>query len=874
MASDFKEYKDGSFYSGGVKFDKKGNVESIHTKEGLDNVKRAEKLFGRDLGSSKGIKRGSRGAPSGGRGFTGKVEQVDKDTGEVQGTVYVYDNKTIGRIRGRGSSAVYAPSGGGRSYNLTFSGSKGSETVRLSPGEANIESRQYSGQQDPKLGQRIEPLQSFEKQDTGTKTIFGPPVSDGTGVPTFTREEARRYGIDPKRQAVWITDSETPSEALLEGQFVGSTPYTSRAIKTKDLEISNLANIRTSQRIYQASKQGMSVEPGPIYAESVRDVRQEYKDRPLGERSRLFAAGVGQGVSSVVLRTGEFGATIMANMGTRTGTPEQLRKNYRVQFGGSLGEIANYPVARSSTFLSSPSTYIKESLQSPSTLGGATVVGAGAYSVLRNIGRVGVREGVMSAVSQFSPLRLQNRIYGASLGSQTKLSVQSIKYKNPATGVTQRFYEGTSSTGVKVGGREAFITSPSGQTLGGGVVVTRAPYTEIRAGGSIVQSGTRTTIQPYSFQSIGGQGRTTLGRTGPQFTQTIQTEFPGGVARVATSRGVTIYRSPTDTRIFNELDKAIYSTAGGFTSSTTTPASRFVSGRGRAIYKTESGLIRFNAETGGISRDFIYKPSGRYRVTPQISGRELDLNKLLGGTGNKGFTSFRGGRGSGLRQVTTQEQLPQVAPAVQAPKTRGTGLQAPRQVVPRVEQTAGAPNIQIQQPKPITQPRVATSSTVVLPAVATSTTQTQRSRSRQIFRQPQALAQVAMPKQEIAQIPRVGQASGVGQISATRQRFRFAQMNIGAGVGFGSFVPPSVPRVPTIIRVPRFGLSGFGGDISSRVLRGGTRRTGYTPSFGALVFNIGGAYKGGSLSRSGLDFRPIVTGFRFKTGLGRPRFNL
>jgi len=64
----------------------------------------------------------------------------------------------------------------------------------------------------------------------------------------------------------------------------------------------------------------------------------------------------------------------------------------------------------------------------------------------------------------------------------------------------------------------------------------------------------------------------------------------------------------------------------------------------------------------------------------------------------------------------------------------------------------------------------------------------------------------------------------------------------------------------------------FGGlELPSNVFKGGKRRTGYTPSFSALVFNIKGSYKSNRLSRSGLNFRPITKGFSFPTGIARKR---
>lgn len=67
-----------------------------------------------------------------------------------------------------------------------------------------------------------------------------------------------------------------------------------------------------------------------------------------------------------------------------------------------------------------------------------------------------------------------------------------------------------------------------------------------------------------------------------------------------------------------------------------------------------------------------------------------------------------------------------------------------------------------------------------------------------------------------------------------------------------------------------FDLPKPGIDISeySNTFRGGRKVSGYVPSFSALVFNIGGKYKKGSLAKTGLDFRPVTNAFRINAGGG------
>jgi hypothetical protein len=108
----------------------------------------------------------------------------------------------------------------------------------------------------------------------------------------------------------------------------------------------------------------------------------------------------------------------------------------------------------------------------------------------------------------------------------------------------------------------------------------------------------------------------------------------------------------------------------------------------------------------------------------------------------------------------------------------------------------------------------------------------------------------------------------LGLGSRSRQAFKFAAPTLAPSIATPSF---SFGR-PT----PKGSSLGFGFvlptgafkyGISSKVLKGGRSKTGYTPSFSALTFKLGGAYKGGVLRKSGIDFRPITKGFRFKTGV-------
>jgi hypothetical protein len=66
-------------------------------------------------------------------------------------------------------------------------------------------------------------------------------------------------------------------------------------------------------------------------------------------------------------------------------------------------------------------------------------------------------------------------------------------------------------------------------------------------------------------------------------------------------------------------------------------------------------------------------------------------------------------------------------------------------------------------------------------------------------------------------------------------------------------VPPMIP----LITINRLG----GLDLTSNIVKGGSKKTGYTPSFSALFFNIRGKAPKGV--ETGINFRPITKKFRF-----------
>ena len=77
---------------------------------------------------------------------------------------------------------------------------------------------------------------------------------------------------------------------------------------------------------------------------SLVGAKQEFRNLPFKERSKLNIAGYGQGVSSAVLGIGESGGTEIVNIESAIGdNPLSFWGKRTFRFGGKIGEIRNYP---------------------------------------------------------------------------------------------------------------------------------------------------------------------------------------------------------------------------------------------------------------------------------------------------------------------------------------------------------------------------------------------------------------------------------------------------------------------------------------------------------------------------------------------------
>ena len=773
--------------------------------------------------------------------FSGKVSEISP-AGETLNTQYYYQGKDIGRISGQ----TYTPTSS-QTYKLGFTQGSIQEDITLSPKEVKITSRTIQ----PESSDSDFPFKidysgrdkgiSFTETDKfgGGIISSGEPVVQEFGTPVITQQEAEKYGIDPKTTPVYVLSSKDPDKMAEEFRYASDLPYTTRALPTKDLELSNLANIRTGQEIYKLGSQQMSVDTSSAYSRGVKQAKIDYSTKPLGERTILYGAGIGQGVTSLGINTGEFMQSLtLSFLGG---------KNIEYKMGGKIGKIANYPVAKG-TYLGSPSVH--------ATAGTVLLGGAGVIGRAR---KVGTYAAGAEAASFFSPVRMGNRIYGGTITSGTKFTnIKAVKYTSPGeVPVTTRIYGGKSGD-ITMRGFERSITSKS-KTIGEGIVTTQAPFTEVRAGGAIVETGIKSTIQPYKFVSTGGaQGYGV--RPGEYFNTQSLTTYPGGISRVVTGKGITAYETPTSKKYFIDTKTGYFQTTGGVKSREGV-ITDFISGGAKPQYKTTYG---------DITKDFIYSPTGKYKVTPRFSGKELDLNKMFGADSGSSYSLGRGG--SSITKQTFSKPSPMVTPQL-ATSQSFKPVSTPRNILPKPSQEQKRPSIQKNILNNQVQRGIVSSSIIVSPKVVTSSVGKAVSRGKAIAVPiiSGGLSSFVSPKIKTSstQLPAIAQLPA--QRQASRQSLRLVPPSAFPGATPG-FVPtpfrPTGRPTTTIIKVPSFLLAGFPGGMGTTIIKGGKRRTGFIPSFSALAYNLRGTYdKGGALAKSGIDFRPITPGFKFKTGL-------
>jgi len=815
---------------------------------------------------------------------------------------------------GSSSSSVF--SGGGGSYNpvtktyTSPSGEKQSRAYSNVPSGTAIEIKaptssgggSTTSSSSGKLGTVIVPgVSTVDK----TGYIGTPPPTQEAGVMTVTPEEAS--ALKGTSATYWTMQSTTPQGAITESAFSGGITQTNRNIQTKNLYLSNWRNILAGQEQYKqysqtvkdfkadpssfegkvgvvgtSTQEGTSYELTPkyfentintknIYADALTGAKARFESLPGGTKARLKASSYGVGVSSAVIGVGEFGATMVANMGMATSDESGKFQKRTVKFGGTLGEIRNYPATPTTySFTEKPGQWIKEKATAPEFLGQATVIvpmfAQGGYSTFKNIKTYGWKAGTVETLAGVSPFKIRSGIYSPSVKPELYQDTKVFKFTNKG-GITTKVY-GKDYGGVKLRGYEQ-SGKIKGQTVGGGLITTETPYMAIRGGGVYTQTGIKTTGQYYTFL---GKGSGTSGAIRDPATSFLlpQRYTVGGASVVWASKPITAYTSATGTKYTGDLSKAYLYTSGGSAKDFGGGKKFFVGGQAEAGYKM----------SGAGTDTRILSPSGKYRFKPTVSGFEYDLNVIFGGA-KSGAGSLGTGSGTGGGYTSGGGRTLLKFDGGTATKLKlggGTGIMAPTPTTTTVSQptqstfippaTVTKPpktsqisypgvktTVKIKAPEVVTKPDT---TTITIPEISTRPRSRGRSRTATITIPKIDQVTTQQPTQDTIQAPVIIPVQKIRQDQISRKAT--ATLNFPSSFGRPNYpYEYSTPRPIPTVKIPTF--AGGGRFLKLGNVKAVASPTRYTPSFSALFFKIRGKAPRGT--PTGIRFRPITSGFSY-----------
>lgn len=519
-----------------------------------------------------------------------------------------------------------------------------------------------------------------------------------------------------------------------------------------------------------------------------------------------------------------------------------------------------------------------------------------AYPVIRNIGR-GIETGAIVGASAFGGS-------GVTLAASTYIGVKTASSTVKYAGAFNELSTGQKvlgGAGIAAGAAATLYTfnlgvtkfysewrnivytdlaAQRGTTAGREVLrteeFTRYEIASVRQQG-INRAVTTQDIDVYQTGAnrVGffGKGRTTTTIYDPQYEKLVTTtqnfRTSGNVPNIEQG-GLSVIRQGekiTYTDTYTGLGRAKYISGENVVDYRFITASRDV-GEYYQVAGATQPQRSFSRSSGGVS---YYSTTIRGRFDSTGSILKLpgtsDLSSNIITTGGKRssqefFNNLYGVGASAGVQTTREAQIIGTQSLAKSGASVGVGAASIAAVGARQIRTINLPAAQqIQEPQ-------------------TATLNYSLPQLNQILPQQQELEQAALYSSSYGGLySGVSAASGqeVALIQGQTQDLATSQaqkLNLRTGLLTPNIALPNYLAPPEVTGgrgVPPpffFRLSPGGFILNSNVIKGGTRRTAFTPSFSAIVFNIRGAYRPQkSLARSGINFRPITKKFKFKTGL-------
>ena len=285
------------------------------------------------------------------------------------------------------------------------------------------------------------------------------------------------------------------------------------------------------------------------------------------------------------------------------------------------------------------------------------VVGLSLYSggsLIKNIRRTGFKEGSLQTIGGLSPLRTQPKIYSTPKLDEVKFEAASLKFTDK-TGTTNRLMLAKAKhEPVSLVSIQQLKLLPSGKVSGASENLILQKATLIKPSG-LIESGEGVSI---SHSMLKGLSAKSVGLNYQNILADL-TKFRGGASKTLTQERVNLFwgHKTKMARLTFGSSKFQVGKGAGAEVSTGSFTSRFAFGKSKRKFETKIENVKLDLKTGEVMPvDFIRNPMAKVKVKPTISGKEIDLNKMMSSLMGKGGRVISGKKSTALKSTFKQDE--------------------------------------------------------------------------------------------------------------------------------------------------------------------------------------------------------------------------
>lgn len=743
-----------------------------------------------------------------------------------------------------------------------------------------------------------------------TKKTFTPSKSSGgsggkssgveLGVPFIKPEEREKGAVGFVPQGKTISENiDTPPPTMIQtspsttfsrafGRTKEDIVFTQRNIYEAEAQQRELTNLKREFGANPESfigRKGVEVRSTPEGEEitltedfvkgriesgrgdSLGLAREFFADLPESKKRGAYTSSTLTGVAGLGVGVVEFTGGLIGSLGQRKISsgedvklidfkPADLTDYGNVPFVGGaledLGKTTKQPGLPTSVgFFESPTQYIKEKSGSPQfdiNVGGTTaLILGGGVGAIKNIKRVGAKEGTLETLGMFSPLRPKPGVYGYT-AEEIPFDLTSVK----------KTKGGTTTRVIAGGGLDEPFTIVSVQQTGKSGAGRASSFitgegTLIKPSG-LMTEGTITSASESILLGKGGKVRLEKGGISADINA------KGGISNALTQQRYSVFEGGDIVlaNIPKPSKKFLVNRGGGVLLEGEGALSPFTFGKRKPVYKTEIFEPKINLDTGKVNADFIRSNLGRYKVKSDIKGVEVDLNKLDFGFVKEGKGFSPGKTKTPLETTFTRQELSSGLGALKSstkvtttPKiTTQTNIRPViLEVPPQIKTTQELLSLTETKPSPKDFEKIDISGGQI-PFIGSKPKTKSKTKSRGAFspKQTNILGTSLLEEQRISQKVKQKQEQKLIQ----KQTFDFPTFT---GFDVPKFPRMKIPRgfiVPPPIILPPIGFGSTGKRKTPK------RKYKRTPSFAAGVLGITAPKIDTFRETSGIFERPLI----------------